>query len=104
MKFKVNNKCPHCDKEAVSKLRKLSFLGLVITCKYCEAELGVKTFSSPILLITILLGLPLIKIYAWLTPLNILGWLVILVGSELHMAKVPFFVRNFGRKNASKNS
>lgn len=100
--MKINTTCPYCKQDAVSKLRKVTFLGLVIHCNSCEAELGVK-FYSALLIVTFIIGVPLVKIYPWLSPLNIIGWVIIIVGSTLHMAKIPFFVRNIGAKNARKN-
>ncbi len=101
--MKIDIKCPQCKENALSKLRKVTILGLIITCRNCKAELGITSTFSIGSFVAFVIGLVLIRVYTD-TLLFWLGWIVLAIGSTYHLATVPLKVRNKGPDYADYNS
>ncbi len=101
--MKIDVTCPQCKKEAISRFRKVTAPGMFMTCKFCKAEVGIENMFSSVNIISVIIALPLIKLFSE-SFLYWAGWLVLIVGCTYHLVKVPLKIINAGPNHAKYNS
>lgn len=101
--MEIDVTCPQCKNEAISKIRKVTAPGVFLTCKSCQAEIGIKEMYSPVNIFSVVVALPLIKLFPD-SAVYWVGWFVLFVGCTFHLAKVPLKIINEGPNHAKYNS
>ncbi|MFB2779787.1 hypothetical protein ACE017_11505 [Shewanella mangrovisoli] len=93
--MKIVTSCPICKNEAMSKIRRIFYPGMLITCRSCKAELGVKKRLSTINLALGLLAIIIVNII----KNQFLVWpilIALIVSSSLFQAREELIIINVG--------
>lgn len=83
----------------MSKLRKVTIPGALISCSHCEAELGIEPSFSMMAIVACIAAIGLIKYAEMPSLMYVLGWALVFVSAFFYLAGAKLTIKNIGFKN-----
>ena len=101
--MKIDVICPNCNGIALSKIRKVTLPGVIITCLTCKAELSIKSKVSAKNMIPGIFGLIVFSMCSYEEPLKYFGIVIVLLAGAWHLSSEPLIIKNIGPNSRAKS-